>query len=133
MQAAPVILFDGVCGLCNYWVDFVLKRDRKGSFRFAALQSNAGRELLKAHSLPLVDLDSVVVITEGRVYERSAAVLEIARRLGFPWSIFWVAVAIPAPIRDFAYKFVAKHRYRWFGKIDTCRLPTPAERSKFLT
>jgi predicted DCC family thiol-disulfide oxidoreductase YuxK len=129
----PVILFDGVCGLCNRWITFVLERDRKAMFRFAALQSDAARVLLAAHALPPDQLESVVLVAEGRVYVRSAAVIEILRRLGFPWSAARLGAIVPTRIRDAVYDFVARHRYRWFGSTETCRMPTPSERARFIS
>ena len=133
LNAHPVILFDGVCGLCNRWVTFVLERDRKEVFRFAALQSDAGRALLNEYSLPRDKLDSVVLVAEGRVYTQSSAVLEILQRLGFPWSAAAIATVVPRGFRDAVYDFVAQNRYRWFGRTETCRMPAPSERSRFLS
>jgi predicted DCC family thiol-disulfide oxidoreductase YuxK len=129
---SPVILFDGVCGLCDRWVSFVLERDKRSAFRFAALQSEAGGALLRSHGLPADQLDSVVLIVGGRAYLKSAAILEILKRLGFPWSLASAGAAVPGGLRDALYDFVATNRYRWFGRTETCRLPTPAERSRFL-
>ena len=132
MEAAEVILFDGVCGLCNRLVNFVLGADKRARFRFAALQSSSGRRLLAEHGLSTTDFDSVILIVDGRVFQRSSAVLQILRRLGFPWSLLWPAVLIPAHVRDAMYDAVAKRRYRWFGRTASCRVPTAAERTRFL-
>ena len=129
---SPVILFDGVCGLCNWWVSFVLERDKRGGFRFAALQSEAGGALLRSHDLPADQLDTVVLIAGERAYSKSAAVLEILKRLGFPWSLAAAGAALPVGVRDGLYDFVARNRYRWFGRTETCRIPTAAERGRFL-
>jgi predicted DCC family thiol-disulfide oxidoreductase YuxK len=129
---APVILFDGVCGLCNRWVSFVLQRDESGTFRFAALQSEAGGALLRSHGLPPDQLETVVLIAEERAYTRSAAVIEILRRLGFPWSLAVIGAVFPSGLRDGLYDFVARNRYRWFGRTETCRIPTAGERKRFL-
>ena len=128
----PVILFDGVCGLCDRWVSFVLKRDRRCTFRFAALQSEAGASLLRAHGLPRDQLSSVVLIAGGRAYLKSAAILEMLRGLGLPWSLAVAGAALPVGFRDRLYDFVARNRYEWFGRTDTCRIPSPAERARFL-
>ena len=129
---SPVILFDGVCGLCNWWVSFVLERDKRGRFRFAALQGEAGGELLRSHGLPVDQLDTVVLIAGERAYSKSAAVLEILKRLGFPWSLAAAGAVLPIGVRDGLYDFVARNRYRWFGRTETCRIPTAAERGRFL-
>ena len=128
----PLVLFDGVCGMCNRTVDFVLARDRAARFRFAALQSAAGQAALARHRLPPDYSDSMVLIAGGRCHRYSTAALEIVRRLGLPWSILWALAVVPPPLRDVVYDFVAARRYRWFGKLDTCRLPTAAERERFL-
>jgi predicted DCC family thiol-disulfide oxidoreductase YuxK len=130
--AQPLVLFDGVCGLCNRFVDFVLPRDRAGRLRFAPLQSPLGRELLAAAGLDPDALDSVVLVRGGRVYRESAAPLRVLGELGLPWSLLAAALAIPAPLRDAVYRFVAARRYAWFGRRDTCRLPSPEERARFL-
>lgn len=127
-----VIYFDGVCGLCSRLVDFVIRRDPEGRFRFAALQSPRGEAILRMTGLPAGSLESVIVEDGGRLYERSDAVLRVWRRLGFPWSLLAVGVIVPRPLRDALYGFVARRRYGWFGKRDACRVPTPAERERFL-
>jgi predicted DCC family thiol-disulfide oxidoreductase YuxK len=140
MRASAVILFDGVCNLCNASVAFVIRRDRRQVFRFAPLQSATAQRLLGAHELPEAggapagkdDWQSVIVIEDGRVFHRSAAALRILRGLGLPWSLLSVFVIVPAPIRDWLYDVVARHRYRWFGKRDTCAIPTPDQRARFL-
>jgi predicted DCC family thiol-disulfide oxidoreductase YuxK len=123
-----VVFFDGVCGLCSRSVDFILARDRTGAIRFAPLQGEtAARELGDRR------IDSIVVREGGRLYRRSAAVLRIASALGGVWRLLAaLARPIPRPLRDLLYDVIARHRYRWFGKRDTCRLPTPEERARFL-
>ena len=132
MHEREVILFDGVCGLCNRLVNFILRKDKRARFRFAALQSGTGRKLLAEHGLSQEDLDSVVLMAGGAAYQRSTAVLQVLRRLGFPWSLLWPGIVIPVRVRDAMYNAVAKRRYRWFGKSESCRVPTAAERSRFL-
>lgn len=131
LKPAPVVLYDGVCNLCDFAVRFILPRDPRGVFRFASLQGNQGKTL--AHSAVKGDpLESIVLLQDGRVYRYSSAVLRIAGHLKFPWNllvIFWV---IPAPIRDALYRWVARNRYRWFGKQETCLLPRPEWKSRFL-
>jgi predicted DCC family thiol-disulfide oxidoreductase YuxK len=130
--AHPVILFDGVCNLCNSSVDFVIDRDPEARFRFASLQEETGRDLLRRHDLAPETMDSVVLIEEERVYIRSTAALRIAHRLPFPWPLFSVFFILPAPLRDFFYDLIARNRYRWFGRRETCRMPTPELQARFL-
>jgi len=132
MEGSPVILFDGVCNLCNQSVDFVLRRDRKRLFRYASLQSAVGRDLLRAHRLPPDNLDTVVLLIGGRAYVRSAAALRIAGQLGGLWRLAPLLLAVPRPLRDGIYRWIAANRYRWFGRQDTCRMPKPDEQALFL-
>lgn len=131
-QVAPLLLFDGECNLCHGSVQFVLKRDRAQRFRFAALGSTAGRQALAQAGAVSPLPDSMVLLHRGRVYTRSGAALAVARLLPWPWplwSVFWI---VPYPLRDLVYAFVAKNRYRWFGKRASCWVPTPALRARFL-
>jgi predicted DCC family thiol-disulfide oxidoreductase YuxK len=125
-------LFDGICHLCNGFVDFVIARDPAAHFRFASLQSDAARRVLSdvnaEHPLP----DSFVLVEDGRLFMRSDAALRIARRLGVPWSLAYGLTVLPRPLRDWAYDIVARNRYHWFGKRETCRVPTPGLRRRFL-
>ncbi len=136
MDAEPtIILFDGLCNLCSGVVRFVIKRDRRARFRFASLQSDAARRLCAraGHALPTTpDPDTIIVIHNGRVLERSDAAIAIARGLNAPWTLLGVARIIPRPIRDALYRFVARNRYRWFGKRDTCMVPTAELRARFI-
>ena len=131
----PVVLFDGVCNLCNGTVQFIVDRDPAGRFRFASLQSEAGARVLREHGRepPAGDPDSIVLVEGGTLYEHSSAALRIARRLGFPWSLGVVGLAVPRLARDAVYRFIARNRYRWFGREESCRVPTPALRARFLT
>jgi predicted DCC family thiol-disulfide oxidoreductase YuxK len=129
---APVILFDGVCNLCHAAVAWVLERDRHQVFRFASLQSNAAREVLTAAGLTGDLPDSVILVDEQGVHTRSDAAMRIARRLGFPWSLAVLAQPLPGFLRDAGYAWVARNRYRWFGRRDTCAVPTPELASRFL-
>jgi predicted DCC family thiol-disulfide oxidoreductase YuxK len=136
-STSAVILFDGVCNLCHGFVQFIIRHDTAGRFRFAALQSPAGQALLAAHGhAPLValpDPDSVVLLENGRLYTHSTAILRIARLLGKGWRLAEAGWLLPRPWRDALYRFVARHRYRWFGRQEACWLPTPALRARFLT
>lgn len=128
----PIILFDGVCNLCNSSVDFVIDRDPEARFRFASLQGEIGRGLLRQHDVAPEAMDSVVLIEEGRVHTRSTAALRIARRLPFPWPLFSIFFILPALLRDFFYDLIARNRYRWFGRRESCRMPTPELQTRFL-
>jgi predicted DCC family thiol-disulfide oxidoreductase YuxK len=128
-----LILFDGVCNLCNATVRFIIARDPRARFRFAPLQSDAASERLERAGGAPAGQASVVLIENGRLYTRSAAALRIARALRFPWPMLYGLIVIPRPIRDRAYEFVARRRYRWFGRSQACGLPTPELRDRFLT
>ena len=132
---APVLLYDGVCGFCNKAVQTILKHDRRGELRFAALQSEFGQGVLRRHP-ELEGVDSVVFVEPApggeRVYVRSDAALRVAAYLGGPWRLFLIAGVIPAPVRDFLYNLVARYRYRFFGKYDACLLPPPEVRARFI-
>jgi predicted DCC family thiol-disulfide oxidoreductase YuxK len=130
-DTAPLVLFDGVCNLCHGAVQFVIKNDPKARFRFAALQSPAAEQALAAAGFEGPRPDSMMLVDRGRVYTRSAAALAIARGLRFPWpllAVFWI---VPSPLRDLVYRWIARHRYRWFGKRDECWVPTPELRARF--
>jgi predicted DCC family thiol-disulfide oxidoreductase YuxK len=136
--ANPIILYDGVCGLCNRLVQFLLKHDKQGRLRFAALQSDFAEKVLGRHGIDAKDLDTVQVIENyeqpgERVLQRSDAILRAGRELGGLWGASSsIAKIIPRPLRDLVYRFVATNRYRMFGKYDTCMLPDPDQRSRFL-
>lgn len=132
MDSQPILLFDGVCNLCNGAVQFVIKNDKKQRFRFAALQSEAGASLLKTYGLPPDALDTFIVITKNKSLTRSTAALEVAKTIGGIWALAYVFIIIPKFIRDGIYNWVAKNRYRWFGKKDSCMIPTPELQERFL-
>ncbi len=127
-----VIFFDGLCNFCSFWVRFVIRRDPKGHFRFAPLQSPAGREAARVLALPEEPPVSVILKEGDRYYLRSTATLRILRHLAWPWPLLYPFLLIPAPVRDFLYSFVAGNRYRWFGKESSCFTPTPEIRNRFL-
>jgi len=128
-----VVLFDGLCNLCSRSVQFIITRDRGGRFRFASIGSDAATRALSRLSQTEPLPDSVVLIEQGRVFTRSTAALRIARHLRFPWSLAYVLVVVPRPIRDWIYTRIARRRYRWFGKSEVCMVPTQAMRERFLT
>ena len=130
----PILLFDGVCNLCDATVQFIIDHDARSQFRFAALQSQAARDLLAKHNAPAPeDLpDSVVLLDEAGVHLRSDAALRTVRRLRFPYPLLFLFVLIPRFLRDPAYEWIARNRYRWFGRQTVCRIPTSEERALFL-
>lgn len=131
-DTAPILLFDGVCNFCNSAVNFVIDHDRSGSFRFASLQSEVGRELLRTHGLGDLPLSTMVLVDQGRAYLNSDGVLRVARRLGGPFLLLVPFLAVPRPLRDAAYRLFASQRYRLFGRSESCRVPTPEVRARFL-
>jgi predicted DCC family thiol-disulfide oxidoreductase YuxK len=133
-QAERVVLFDGVCNFCNAAVNFIIDRDPESLFHFAPLQSDVGKELLRKHGMkvPEGDPDTIVLIDGEHAYERSGAALRIARRLASPWKVMFAFIVVPWFLRDLVYVIIAKNRYRLFGKSDTCRVPTPDVRARFL-
>lgn len=126
-----VILFDGVCNLCNAFVKWIIRHDRKDRFVFASLQS-ANASILLKDTLGLKDTKTIVLIENGKKYIRSTAALRILKGIGRQWSFFYVFILVPPFIRDILYELIAKNRYRWFGKNDTCMLPTGESQNKFL-
>jgi predicted DCC family thiol-disulfide oxidoreductase YuxK len=128
----PILLFDGVCNLCNASVQTVIKFDREAKFRFASLQSEPGKLLLEKYNISERNLDSVILIYQGKYFSHSDAPLEICRLLGKFWQIFYIFKIIPPFIRNAIYRWIAKNRYRWFGKQESCWLPTPELKSRFL-
>jgi predicted DCC family thiol-disulfide oxidoreductase YuxK len=128
-----LLLFDGVCNLCNGFVNFLIDRDPDGHFLFGSLQSDAAEPYLDATEVDPDEMDSMVLIDNGKVYLRSTAFLQAMKRLPLPWSLLFAFVVIPKPIRDFFYRRVATNRYDWFGKRNQCRSPTPELRKRFLS
>jgi len=134
-EVAPhaIVLFDGVCNVCNDSVKFILARDAAGYFRFASLQSDVAKRLLSPFGLAEMPLHTMALIEGERIYLKSSAVLAVARRLGSGWPLVSFALRlVPRPVRDAVYSFLVRHRYRWFGKSEQCLVPTPAVRERFL-
>ena len=128
----PIILFDGVCNFCNAGVNFIIRQDKKNIFRFAALQSKTGQQLAEQYHLQKKNFDSFILVDEGKVYNRSAAGFKVYGKLPWYWKwtqIFWI---VPRFITDAAYDFIAKNRYKWFGKKEQCMIPTPDVHNRFL-
>lgn len=128
----PLILFDGVCNLCNGSVQFVIKHDKESKFLFASLQSDKGQEILKHLGLKTDNFDSFILLDKGKIYTKSSGVLKEAAILGGWFKIFTIFYLVPTFIRDLFYSFVAKNRYRFFGKKDACMIPTPELKARFL-
>jgi predicted DCC family thiol-disulfide oxidoreductase YuxK len=127
-----IVLFDGVCNLCNGAVDFIIKYDRHDQFKLSALQDKVGEKLKKEHLIPATFLDSIILITKNGLLYKSDAALEIASKLGGIWPVFTIFKVFPKSFRDKLYDWIARNRYQWFGSENTCRLPTEAESAKFL-
>jgi predicted DCC family thiol-disulfide oxidoreductase YuxK len=127
-----LILFDGVCNFCDDAVNFVIKRDKKNIFIFTPLQSVTGQEFLLKHKLDTVDLRSMIVVKDGKLFRKSNASLLITRHLPFPWPLLYIFKLVPFFIRDFFYDLFAKNRYHFFGKKESCMIPTAEVRAKFL-
>jgi predicted DCC family thiol-disulfide oxidoreductase YuxK len=140
LDGGPVVLFDGVCNLCNASINFVIDHERagggggRGGLRFASLQSDAARGLLAGFgsAVPEGEPETILLVEDGRLFEQSAAALRIVRHLRWPWKVLAAFVVVPRPLRDLVYRWVARHRYRWFGKSDVCRVPTPELRARFM-
>lgn len=127
-----IILFDGICNFCNSSVNFIIDHDKHNRFKFAALQTEAGQELLKKHNLPTEDFDSFILVDGDRYYKKSSAALHTVKDFPGLWKLLYAFITIPPFIRDIFYNILAKNRYKWFGKRDECRMPTPELREKFL-
>ncbi|MEO1010805.1 MAG: thiol-disulfide oxidoreductase DCC family protein [Bacteroidota bacterium] len=128
-----IVLFDGVCNLCNSTVQRIIKGDQKDLFRFAALQSDMGKQLTAERKIDTSQVDSIILIDLGvAYYTKSDAALEIGRHLRGYRTLSRILYVIPRPLRNFVYDIVAKNRYRWYGKKDQCMIPTPELRAKFL-
>ncbi|AKQ46908.1 hypothetical protein TH63_16745 [Rufibacter radiotolerans] len=132
LPSSATILFDGVCNLCNGFVQFVITHDPKGHFKFASLQSEVGQEVLKAYGLPTTHFQSVLLLENGQLYSRSTAALRVVRHLSGAWSLLYGFTLVPRFLRDPAYDFVSRNRYRWFGQRESCMLPTPDLKARFL-
>ena len=127
-----IVLFDGVCHLCDGAVRFILKRERAAELKFAPLQSDSGKSLLQQYGYPPSYLDGLILIEGNRAHDRSSACLRIAGKLNFPWRLLFPLLIIPKPLRDFIYGIIASARYRWFGKKESCSLPQGEDQARFL-
>ena len=132
-QNKKIILFDGICNLCNTSVQYIIKRDGKKIYSFASLQSDITKKILSQfNQKSFNNYDSIILIENEKVYYKSTAALRIAKNLSGLNKILYIFIIIPKPFRDFIYDFIAKNRYKWFGKKDNCMLPTPNMKSRFI-
>ena len=126
-----VVFFDGVCNLCNGAVDFIIQRDPGSYFSFASLQAEVAAKVLPPEDVA-GEPSSIVLSEGGALYRRSTAALRIARKLSGPWPLLYAFIIVPAPVRDLVYRFIATYRYKWFGRSENCRIPTPELEARFL-
>jgi predicted DCC family thiol-disulfide oxidoreductase YuxK len=127
-----VIVFDGVCNWCNTWVNFIIDHDPHGKFKFGTLQSDQAQQILKVLQLPTEDFTTFLFLDQSQVYTKSTAALKIVKHLSGVWPLFYLGIMIPRPLRDAMYDYIARRRYEWMGKGETCCVPTPAERDRFV-
>ncbi|AGC78362.1 putative DCC family thiol-disulfide oxidoreductase YuxK [Nonlabens dokdonensis] len=127
-----IVLFDGVCNLCNGAVLFIIKHDKKDRFRFAALESKIGEELLARHQIDPTKIDSIVLISGDTAFAKAGAALRISKHLSGLWPLLYAFIIVPKFIANAVYDFIARNRYKWFGKKESCMIPTPELKSKFL-
>lgn len=132
LENKSIILFDGVCNLCNNSIQFIIKRDKKQRFLYASLQSDAAQSILLQFQLKNSDFDSIILIENGKVYQKSTAILKITKHLNSVWKLSYGLIIIPKFIRDFIYTIIAKNRYKWFGKREVCMIPTEELKMRFL-
>lgn len=133
MFQKPLILFDGECNLCNWAVNFVLGKDRRGIFVFSPRKSDPGRRVLAKLGLENTDVETIYLVENEDIYSQSTAVLRILRRLPLPWRLLFVFIVVPRCTRDFLYDVIARKRYAWFGKMTSCRVPSQREKDRFLS
>ena len=128
-----LILFDGVCNLCSALVQFVIRHDPAAKFRFAPIQSDLGKEIFQSHGLDPSDLQTFVFIADGKLFLRSDAAIEVVSGFGGAWGIFKIFRFVPRSLRNTIYSFIARHRYRWFGRKEVCMIPTAEIKERFLS
>ena len=131
-QDKKIILFDGVCNLCNGAVTFIIKRDENDLFRYAALQSEIGKRLTEKHGIDTAEVDSIILLDGDQYYIKSTAALQIARHLAGGYPLLYGFIVLPAVLRNWIYDWIARNRYRWFGRKESCMVPTPELKAKFL-
>ncbi len=128
----PILVFDAQCLLCNGWVRFLLRHDRRGVFCFAAIQGATGQALLHQAGLQVEGLQTLLLVDGNRSWQHTSAILQALHHLGWPWRVAWLGGCVPAPLRDALYRLIARNRYRIFGRADTCMLPSPEVKARFL-
>ncbi|MGB1204589.1 MAG: thiol-disulfide oxidoreductase DCC family protein [Chitinophagales bacterium] len=128
----PLLLFDGVCNLCNASVQFVIKYNAKKNVQFSALQSETGQAILKKNGLTTTNFDTIVLLENDTIYTKSTAALRLCRHFDGFYRFLYIFIIVPTPIRNFVYSFISKNRYRWFGKEESCWLPTPDLQKRFV-
>jgi predicted DCC family thiol-disulfide oxidoreductase YuxK len=128
----PIVLFDGICNYCNYWVNFAVRRDSKQKLLFTPLQGETAKRLLPQYNISPTALSSVILIDKEKAYTQSTAALRMSRYLDGGWKLLYGLIIIPKPIRDFFYNIIARNRYKWYGKRDECMVPSPELRDRFL-
>ena len=131
-KETPLVIFDGVCNFCNYWVNFAAKRDRKKRLLFSPFQGKTASKILLDYNINPTTITSVILIDNGKAYSQSSAAIRICKYLDGGWKLFYILLIIPKFIRDFLYNIIARNRYKWFGKKETCMIPTPALKERFL-
>ena len=127
-----VIVFDGVCNWCNAWVNFTIDHDPQGKFKLGMLQSEQAKQILQTFNFPLENFETFLLLEHRRVFTKSTAALRIVRQLSGFWPLLYLFIVVPRPLRDAAYDVVARYRYTLMGKAETCRVPTPKERARFV-
>jgi predicted DCC family thiol-disulfide oxidoreductase YuxK len=127
-----IVFFDGVCNFCNSTVDTIYKRNKKRDIHFASLQSDFARDFLSKHGISSTDLDTIIYYSEGKFYTKSSAVLQLSKKLSIPYNLLPAFLIVPRFLRDAVYSWIAKNRYRFWGKKETCRIPTEEEKAQFL-
>jgi predicted DCC family thiol-disulfide oxidoreductase YuxK len=132
MVHKAIIFFDGICNFCNSSVNFIIKRDKKNYFKFASLQSEYAQNFLELKNLPKNEFESIILLENNKIFQKSTAALKIAKHLNGFWKIFYILIIIPSFIRNFFYDIIAKNRYKWFGKRESCMIPDEKVRDKFL-
>ena len=132
MTKKPIILFDGVCNLCNNAVQFIIRHDPDEKFLFASLQSEFGQQLMKQYSLPSENFNSFILVQDNKVYNKSTGALKVAKELIGTWKLLYIFIVVPKFMRDAVYTWIANNRYKWFGKKDDCMIPTPQLKARFL-
>jgi predicted DCC family thiol-disulfide oxidoreductase YuxK len=128
----PLVLFDGVCNFCNYWVRFIIKRDKMARLKFTSLQGETARSILPAYSINPKVLSSVILIEKGKAYTASSAAIRICRHLDGAWKLMYGLIIIPKFLRDAVYNLISRNRYSWFGKKDQCMIPSAKDKDRFL-